>query len=71
MAAETGSDHAASFRDPDILPIFSLDYQVKKSRLNSGHFNDDILNHLYFPGFRSAIKAALCMSTSYYRSGTL
>jgi hypothetical protein len=36
MAAEAGSDHAASFRDPDILPIFSLDYQARKSRVIQG-----------------------------------
>jgi hypothetical protein len=36
MTAEAGSDHAASFRDPDILPIFSLDYQARKSRVIQG-----------------------------------
>jgi hypothetical protein len=36
MAAEAGSDHAASFRDPDILPIFNLDYQARKSRVIKG-----------------------------------
>jgi hypothetical protein len=36
MAAEAGSDHAASFRDPDILPIFNLDYQARRSCVIQG-----------------------------------
>jgi hypothetical protein len=36
MTAEAGSEHAASFRDPDILPIFSLDYQARKYRVIQG-----------------------------------
>jgi len=31
----------------------------KEIRVNLGHFNDDILYLLYFPGFHSAIKTAL------------